>query len=44
MQGAGNQLEEKVRILGETTAAAQLEQEDKLQKCTEQLQELDNNV
>jgi hypothetical protein len=44
MQQAGNQLEEKVRIMGEAAVLVRLEQEDKLKASSQNIKELKNDV
>jgi hypothetical protein len=44
VQLAGNQLEEKVRTLGEAAVRVRLEQEDKLKASSQNITELENDV
>ena len=44
MQQAGNQLEEKVRTMGEAAVLVRLEQEDKLKASSQNIKELKNDV
>ena len=44
MQGAGNSLEEKVRLLNESTILCRLEQEDLEKKCTKTMNDMKGEI
>ena len=44
VQQAGNQLEEKVRLMGEAAVLIRLEQKDKIKERSENIKELENDV
>jgi hypothetical protein len=44
VQGAGNSLEEKVRLLNESTILCRLEQEDLEKKCTKTMNDMTGEI
>jgi hypothetical protein len=44
VQGAGNSLEEKVRLLNESTILCRLEQEDLEKKCTKTMNDMKGEI